>query len=106
MAKQGAELPVIQACYDFTVWLLPKIGKLPRDLRYTLGEKIERLTLCILEGLNGRIVVSCAGARGTTTPGTPAPPTGTGTRPTTGTTTLGSVYRAQRFVPGGNTGDE
>lgn len=51
MAKHGAELPVIQACYDFTVWLLPKIGKLPRDLRFTLGEKIERLTLHILEGL-------------------------------------------------------
>ncbi len=51
MAREGAELPVIQACYDFTVWLLPKLGKLPRDLRFTLGEKIERLTLCILEGL-------------------------------------------------------
>ncbi len=51
MAREGAELPVIQACYDFTVWLLPKLGKLPRDMRFTLGEKIERLTLCVLEGL-------------------------------------------------------
>lgn len=41
MAKQGVELPVIQACYDFTVCLVPRIGKLPRDLRFTLGEKIE-----------------------------------------------------------------
>ena len=51
MAAPGAELPVIQACHDFTVWLLPKIGRLPRDLRFTLGEQIERLTLHILEGL-------------------------------------------------------
>ncbi|MFO1004660.1 MAG: diversity-generating retroelement protein Avd [Planctomycetaceae bacterium] len=51
MAKEGEDLPVIQACYDFTVWLVPKIGKLPRDLRFTLGERIESLALHLLEGL-------------------------------------------------------
>lgn len=43
------ELPVIRACHEFVVWLLPKIGKFPRDLRFTLGETIERQTLLVLE---------------------------------------------------------
>ncbi len=38
---------------------------------------------------------SCAGAPGTTIRGTSAPPTGTGTIPTTGTTTTGSVLPAR-----------
>jgi hypothetical protein len=49
--RADAELPVVQATYDFVVWLIPKIGKFPRDLRFTLGEKIERQSLEILEGL-------------------------------------------------------
>ena len=28
------ELPVIRAWYEFTIWLIPKIQKFPRDLRY------------------------------------------------------------------------
>ena len=45
------ELPVIRAAQEFVVWLIPKIGKFPRDLRFTVGEKIERQGLAVLEGL-------------------------------------------------------
>lgn len=45
------ELPVIRAAHEFVVWLIPKIGKFPRDLRFTVGEKIERQALAVLEGL-------------------------------------------------------
>lgn len=34
--KPDAELPVIRACHEFAVWLIPKIGKFPRDLRFAL----------------------------------------------------------------------
>jgi hypothetical protein len=37
--------------YAFTVCLIPKIGKFPRDLRLTLGEKIDGRTLMIFEHL-------------------------------------------------------
>ena len=43
------ELPIIRAWYEFTVWLVPKIGKFPRDLRFTLGERVERKLFEILE---------------------------------------------------------
>ena len=43
------ELPILRAWYEFTVWLVPKIGKFPRDLRFTLGERVERRTFEILE---------------------------------------------------------
>ena len=45
------ELPILRAWYEFTVWLVPKIGKFPRDLRFTLGERIESRTFQILETL-------------------------------------------------------
>lgn len=59
-----------------------------------------------------RAVVFCAAVPGTTTPGTFALPSGTGTSPTTGTTTRGSVWparppaRAGRFMdpPGAHEG--
>lgn len=47
--KPDLELPVIRACHEFIVWLLPKVGKFPRDLRFTLGEKIEQRALSVLE---------------------------------------------------------
>lgn len=49
--REEQELPVIQACYDFTVWLFPHIQKFPRDLRYSLGQRLETRALDILEGL-------------------------------------------------------
>lgn len=45
------ELPVIRAAQEFVVWLIPKIGKFPRDLRFSVGEKIERQALGVVEGL-------------------------------------------------------
>jgi len=39
--RSDEELPVIRAAYELVVWLIPKIGKFPRDLRFTLGEWIE-----------------------------------------------------------------
>jgi hypothetical protein len=45
------ELPVIRTAQEFVVWLIPKIGKFLRDLRFTVGEKIERQALAVLEGL-------------------------------------------------------
>jgi hypothetical protein len=42
------ELPVIRAAQEFVVWLIPKIGKFPRDLRVALGEIVGRLTLSVV----------------------------------------------------------
>lgn len=43
------ELPLLRAYYDFMLWLSPKIGRFPRDQRFTLGEKMERELYSILE---------------------------------------------------------
>tara|TARA_R110002111_G_scaffold260867_1_gene332902 strand:- start:7775 stop:8131 length:357 start_codon:yes stop_codon:yes gene_type:complete len=47
--KQDEELPLIRAWYEMTIWLIPKIQKFPRDLRFVLGEKIEQLLFGILD---------------------------------------------------------
>ena len=43
------ELPIIRDWYEFSIWMIPKIGKFPRDHRFTLGERIERLLYQVLE---------------------------------------------------------
>lgn len=45
------ELPIIRAHYDLIVWMTPKVGKFPREHRFTLGQNIERLVSLILEKL-------------------------------------------------------
>ena len=45
------ELPIIRAHYDFMLWLTPKMSKFPREHRFTLGQRIERLMGEILEKL-------------------------------------------------------
>ncbi len=45
------ELPIIRAFYDFMLWMIPKIGKFPRDQRFVLGERMERQLHGILENL-------------------------------------------------------
>ena len=45
------ELPIIRAYYDMILWLMPKMGKFPREHRVTLGQRIERLLYEILEKL-------------------------------------------------------
>ena len=49
--KTDEELPIIRLWYEFTIWLLPKIQKFPRDLRFVLGERIEQTVLKVLEKL-------------------------------------------------------
>jgi hypothetical protein len=53
MAKRerDEELPIIRAFYDLILWLSPKIGKFPRDQRFTLGERLEKKLYEILENL-------------------------------------------------------
>lgn len=50
-ARRDEELPVIRAFYDFAVWLVPLVGKFPRQHRFVLGERIERQLYGVLENL-------------------------------------------------------
>jgi hypothetical protein len=43
------ELPIIRDFYEFVVWFVPKIGKFPRDQRFTLGERMELALFQVLE---------------------------------------------------------
>jgi hypothetical protein len=45
------ELPILRAYYDFVLWLMPKMGKFPREHRVSLGQRIEFLLYQILEKL-------------------------------------------------------
>jgi hypothetical protein len=45
------ELPIIRAYYDLLLWLMPKMSKFPREHRFTLGQRMERLLCEILEKL-------------------------------------------------------
>jgi hypothetical protein len=49
MSKSDEELPIIREYYEFVLWLTPKIGKFPRDLRFTLGERLEVVLFVVLE---------------------------------------------------------
>lgn len=41
----------VQDCRELLLWMIPKLDKLPRNRRYTLGEKLETRVLVILETL-------------------------------------------------------
>ncbi|MGB3918039.1 MAG: diversity-generating retroelement protein Avd [Thiothrix litoralis] len=41
----------VQDCRDLLLWMIPHIDKLPRNRRFTLGEKLENRLLVILESL-------------------------------------------------------
>jgi len=45
------ELPIIRAHYELILWLTPKVGKFPREHRFTVGQRMERLLGEILEKL-------------------------------------------------------
>jgi hypothetical protein len=45
------ELPVIQKTYDLIKWYVPILNRLPRDHRFTLGERIINELYDLLEGL-------------------------------------------------------
>lgn len=41
----------VEDCRELLLWMIPHLDKLPRNRRYTLGEKIENRVLTILESL-------------------------------------------------------
>ena len=41
----------VQDCRDLLLWIIPHIDKLPRNRRYTLGEKLENRIIAVLESL-------------------------------------------------------
>ena len=42
---------VLEAHYQFLLWLLPTIEKFPRSHKFTLGDRIEAIALNVLEAL-------------------------------------------------------
>jgi 23S rRNA-intervening sequence protein len=45
------DLPIIQKTYDLVKWYIPILNRLPRDHRFTLGERIVNGLYNLLEGL-------------------------------------------------------
>jgi len=45
------ELDVLTRFYDFILWMIPEIGRIPRNFRFTLGERMETKLYEILDGL-------------------------------------------------------
>ncbi len=39
----------VQACHELLLWLIPQLDKFPRVRRFTLGERLERGLLDVLE---------------------------------------------------------
>ncbi|NCR38594.1 MAG: diversity-generating retroelement protein Avd [Microcystis aeruginosa W13-11] len=51
MNHDEKELSVIQKTYDLILWLNPILSRLPRNYRFTLGERIANNLYQLLEGL-------------------------------------------------------
>jgi hypothetical protein len=51
MAKSSQELPIIQKTYDLILWLTPIINRLPRQYKFTLGDRMQSQIYDILEEL-------------------------------------------------------
>jgi len=49
MGKQVA--PVVDKIYDFILWVIPKLEKFPRSQKFLLADRIENMSLDILEFL-------------------------------------------------------
>ncbi|NOT60894.1 MAG: diversity-generating retroelement protein Avd [Acidobacteria bacterium] len=49
--KKQPELPIIQKTYDLILWYVPLLNRLPRDHRFTLGERLIRELYELLEQL-------------------------------------------------------
>lgn len=41
----------VQSCHELLLWLIPQLDKLPRSRRFTLGDRLERVLLDVLEKL-------------------------------------------------------
>lgn len=51
MDYKGRELSIVQKTYDLILWLIPILSRLPRDHRFTLGERISNNLYQLLEEL-------------------------------------------------------
>jgi hypothetical protein len=51
------EAKIINDCYSFIKWILPIIGRYPRNYRYTLGERIELSLYELLSHLQRAYIV-------------------------------------------------
>lgn len=49
--SQPSTPKAVQDCRDLLLWMLPHLDKLPKNRRYTLGEKLENRVLTVLESL-------------------------------------------------------
>jgi len=47
----NVDLPIIQKTYDLIVWFVPRINKMPRDFKFTLGDRLQANLYGILENL-------------------------------------------------------
>ncbi|HOS04280.1 MAG TPA: diversity-generating retroelement protein Avd [Candidatus Hydrogenedentes bacterium] len=45
------DLSIIQRTYDLILWYVPRLNKLPRDVKFILGDRIQHTLYEILEGL-------------------------------------------------------
>ncbi len=41
----------VEAHYQFLIWLMPAVGKFPRNHKFTIGDRIETIALDVLEAL-------------------------------------------------------
>ncbi len=51
MKSPAKELPIIQKTYDLILWYVPLLGKLPRDHKFLLGDRITQGLYGLLEEL-------------------------------------------------------
>lgn len=51
MKRTPTELPIIQKTYDLILWYVPIINRLPRDHKFTLGDRIVAILYGVLEEL-------------------------------------------------------
>ncbi|MFN0107753.1 MAG: diversity-generating retroelement protein Avd [Blastocatellia bacterium] len=49
--KENPELPVIQKTYDLILWYVPLLSKLPRDHKFTLGDRMTTALYDLLDEL-------------------------------------------------------
>ena len=49
--KSSGELVVIQKLYDYLVWVSPIINRLPRDKKFTIGDRLLNKLYDVLEDL-------------------------------------------------------
>ena len=46
-------VPVLESTYQFLLWLLPAVEKLPRSYKFSLGDRMTTTALNLLDGLIG-----------------------------------------------------